>query len=489
MTDIAIRVSNLSKCYQMYDAPRDRLKQFVIPKLCRAIPALKSFFPTPHSPLPTDQSNSTPHSPLPTSQLSLPIYYKDFWALKDVSFEIKKGETFGIIGRNGSGKSTLLQMICGTLTPTNGSVQTNGRIAALLELGSGFNAEFTGRENIYLNGTVIGLTAEEIEARLEDILAFADIGDFIDQPVKTYSSGMFVRLAFAIQVNVAPEILIVDEALSVGDFFFQQKCFARLRKMRENGLTLLFVSHDMGTVRDLCPSAIYLVKGKAAFMGASQEAIRTYLSEGVISAPVDTPPQSAAPEEPVIAPETLLEEAMQVALWRRDSDRLNNDHRLLAVVVRDENGDPVTAVRMGGKLIFQIFFHTIPDEEGHISLEIKNKYDQIISSSGSYFMKMMPLSTKSGSYGMFELKIDCVIEAGLYSFMVVFGVPTLINQGNVIESTDWLGPLEVKWKYDTEKAPFLGMFGLPVIGKFIECDQTSILTDPLAAQSSLNLQR
>ena len=446
--DIAIRVNNLSKCYQIYDTPRDRLKQFVVPQLCRAIPALHKFFPTPHSPLPTPQG--------------IPTFYKEFWALNDVSFEVKKGESFAIIGRNGSGKSTLLQMICGTLNPTGGSVQTNGRIAALLELGSGFNHDFTGRENIYLNGSVLGMTTEEIEARLEDILAFADIGDFIDQPVKTYSSGMFVRLAFAVQVNVDPEIFIVDEALSVGDFFFQQKCFARLRKMREDGLTLFFVSHDLGTVRDLCPNSIYLVNGKAAFVGDSQEAIRAYLSEGTISAPADTLPPPVASEKPAIAPETLLEDAMRVALWRRDSDSLNNDHRLLAVVVRDEKGNPVTVVRMGGKLTFQIYFRTKLDEKGHISLIIKNNYDQIVSSTGSYPIGLEPLSTKGSSYGAIEFDIDCMLEAGFYSIMVSIGKLSAPNQGDLLDQTGWLGPLLINWNYEFEKAPFMGMFGLPV---------------------------
>jgi lipopolysaccharide transport system ATP-binding protein len=431
MTDIAIRVQNLSKCHHIYDAPRDRLKQFVVPSLQRLV------------------------------RLAPRQYFHEFWALKDVSFEIKKGDAFGIIGRNGSGKSTLLQMICGTLNPTGGSIQTNGRIAALLELGSGFNPDFTGRENVYLNGSILGLTGKEIDARLDDILAFADIGDFIDQPVKTYSSGMFVRLAFAIQVNVDPEILIVDEALSVGDFFFQQKCFARLRKMREDGLTLLFVSHDMGTVRDLCPNSIYLIKGKAAFIGDSQEAIRTYLSEGTTSAPTETAALLVKPVED-IAPKILLEDAMQLALWRRNLDSLNNDNYLLAVVVRDEKGLPVTSIRMGSKLIIQVFFRTLSDEKGHVALVIKNKYDQIASSIGSYFMGMEPLSTKGGSYGVFEFEIDCMLEAGLYSIMVTFGNPSNPNQGELLDQTGWLGPLLIDWDYEFEKAPFLGMFGLPV---------------------------
>lgn len=218
--NIAIRVSNLSKCYQIYNAPRDRLKQFVLPRLHRL-------------------AGRAPKQ-----------YFREFWALRDVSFEIKKGETVGIIGRNGSGKSTLLQMICGTLNPTSGSIQTNGRIAALLELGSGFNPEFTGRENVYMNASVLGLRNEEIDTRFEDIVTFSDIGDFIEQPVKTYSSGMMVRLAFAVIAHVDAEILVVDEALAVGDAFFTQKCMRFLRNFMKTG-TILFVSHDTGAVVNL----------------------------------------------------------------------------------------------------------------------------------------------------------------------------------------------------------------------------------------------
>jgi lipopolysaccharide transport system ATP-binding protein len=248
MTDIAIRVQNLSKCYQIYDAPRDRLKQFVLPRLRGIV--------------------SKAHKQ----------YFREFWALKDVSFEIKKGETIGIIGRNGSGKSTLLQMICGTLNPTIGNIQTNGRIAALLELGSGFNPEFSGRENVYLNGTVLGLSKEEIDARFDDIASFADIGDFIEQPVKTYSSGMFVRLAFAIQANVDPEILIVDEALAVGDAYFVHRCMLRFNELQKSGTTILFVSHDANSVRNLCSRAIWLVDGCIREDGNSSKVVDAYLA-------------------------------------------------------------------------------------------------------------------------------------------------------------------------------------------------------------------
>jgi lipopolysaccharide transport system ATP-binding protein len=247
--DIAIRVAGLSKCYQIYDAPRDRLKQFILPRIRR-------FF------------RRKPKQ-----------YFREFWALKDVSFEVKKGETVAIIGRNGSGKSTLLQMICGTLNPTSGSIQTNGRIAALLELGSGFNPEFTGRENVYMNAAVLGLSQAEVDQRFEEITDFAGIGKFIDQPVKTYSSGMSVRLAFAISVCVDPDILVVDEALAVGDAAFQFKCLERLQSLTQSGTTLLFVSHDLSMVKNFCQSAIYLDSGSERAQGSPDEISELYLMD------------------------------------------------------------------------------------------------------------------------------------------------------------------------------------------------------------------
>ena len=226
-TELAINVSNLGKVYQIYDRPEDRLKFSIISRL-RGLAGL--------------QSKS---------------YYRKFWALRNVSLKVKKGETFGIIGCNGSGKSTLLQIICGTLPPTHGKVDISGRVAALLELGSGFNPEFTGRENVYLYASILGLTKEEINARYNDILLFADIGSFIDQPVKTYSSGMVVRLAFAVVAHVDADILVIDEALSVGDVFFTQKCMRFLRDFKKTK-TLIFVSHDTGAVLNLCDRAILL---------------------------------------------------------------------------------------------------------------------------------------------------------------------------------------------------------------------------------------
>ena len=230
--DIAIRVSHLSKCYEIYGSPRDRLKQFVLPRLLRVQgkPAQR--------------------------------YFREFWALRDVSFEVGKGETVGIIGRNGSGKSTLLQIICGTVSPTQGTVSTHGRVAALLELGAGFNTEFTGRENVLLTAAILGFPQENMQQRMAEVLSFSELGDFLDQPVKTYSSGMQARLAFSIAIHVDPEILIVDEALSVGDARFVAKCMRRIKQIQDRGATILFVSHDVGSVRTLCQRAIWLDSGK-----------------------------------------------------------------------------------------------------------------------------------------------------------------------------------------------------------------------------------
>jgi ABC-type polysaccharide/polyol phosphate transport system ATPase subunit len=206
-------------------------------------------------------------------------YHTDFWALSDVSFTVKKGTTFGVIGENGSGKSTLLQIIAGTLQATSGQVSLGGRVAALLELGAGFNPEFSGRENVFLNAAIMGLSTAEIEEKFPDIEQFAEIGEFINKPVKTYSSGMYVRLAFAVSIHVDPEILLVDESLSVGDVYFQQRCIRRLRQMKEGGKTILFVSHDMTAIKNLCETAVWLEHGKVREFGNPDEIVSHYLAE------------------------------------------------------------------------------------------------------------------------------------------------------------------------------------------------------------------
>lgn len=245
-SEVAIAVHGVSKRYELYDSPRDRLKQFVLPKLDSLVGKPRRDF------------------------------FREFWALRDISLEVKRGEAVGIVGRNGSGKSTLLQIITGVLTPTTGSVQTHGRIAALLELGSGFNVDYTGRENVYLNGALLGLSRDEVDAKFDDIAAFADIGVHLEQPVKTYSSGMLVRLAFAVQVQVQPDILIVDEALAVGDALFQKRCFQQIERLVSSGVSLLFVSHDQESVRTLTNRALLLQHGNAKSWGVSSEVILEY---------------------------------------------------------------------------------------------------------------------------------------------------------------------------------------------------------------------
>ncbi len=244
--DFSIRVEGLSKRYEIYSQPADRLKQMVLPRVQRAVRR---------------------HSR---------AYFHEFWALRDVTFDVHRGETVGIVGRNGSGKSTLLQMICGTLTPTLGSVAVKGRIAALLELGAGFNPEFTGKENVRLSGLLYGLSDDELRDRYDAILDFAEIGDFIDQPVKTYSSGMYVRLAFAVAINVSPDVLVIDEALSVGDEAFQRKCFARIDQIRDAGATVLFVSHAAQSVLQLCNRAVLMEHGRNLLVGRPKEVIAFY---------------------------------------------------------------------------------------------------------------------------------------------------------------------------------------------------------------------
>jgi ABC-type polysaccharide/polyol phosphate transport system ATPase subunit len=261
-SEIAITVENLSKCYQIYSQPRDRLKQFLLPRMQKLIGG-------------------------PTIQ-----FYQEFWALKDISFEVRKGESVGILGRNGSGKSTLLQAITGTLTPTSGSVITNGRISALLELGAGFNSEFSGRENVFLNLSLHGFNEEQIFRKFEEISEFADIGDFINQPVKTYSSGMYARLAFASAIHTDPEVLIVDEILAVGDAPFQQKCINRLYKMLDDGVSVLLVSHDAYQVRSICNRALLLDRGKQVLFDSADKAIDTYIGSITESFNQTNPPPS-----------------------------------------------------------------------------------------------------------------------------------------------------------------------------------------------------
>jgi len=426
MTGLAIAVRNVSKCYRVFDDQRSRLLHAVWPKHTRGM--------------------------------------QEVWALKDINIEIKRGESFAVIGRNGSGKSTLLEIITQTLTPTTGEVMVNGRVAALLELGSGFNPEYTGRENVFLNGLLLGLTRAEVAHRFDDIAAFADIGDVLDRQVKTYSSGMLVRLAFAVQIALEPDILIVDEALSVGDYFFQQKCFGRLRQMREDGLTLLFVSHDMGTVRDLCKQAIYLRKGVPVFTGEATSAIRHYFKEG------ETPADVSA-ESPTGTTTATVDSSLPIdlriiannAIWSRTP--ADND-RLLAVRINGEHELDIDHARLGSKIGVKVHYRSLNgDTATAVVFAIKNRYDQIIFVTNSKRVGVENCEAQGVPYAVFTFDIQLALEAGLYSLKVAISQPSGSNKGTELDTTGWFGPFRIDWNYETEPAPFLGMFGLPASGR------------------------
>lgn len=325
-----IQLEAISKCYRIFQNPQDRFKQALLDRFQSVL----------------GRKNASP-------------LYREHWALRDVSFELQPGEAVGILGRNGAGKSTLLQIIAGTLEPTSGSVKTTGRITALLELGSGFNPEFTGRENVFLNAQILGMSRDEALARFDDIASFADIGDFIDQPVKTYSSGMMMRLAFAVQTAVDPKVLIVDEALSVGDMFFQAKCMARINKLVDAGVALLFVSHDIGAVRQLCRRAVLLDGGEVRVIGSAAAVADEYVqlqlqdrnksargqvgqgeSQPVADAPIDVPSVDALIDTETYIPDLAFgQDAFET---RAQFNRVGNGHAQVINVQMLRNGQHAT---------------------------------------------------------------------------------------------------------------------------------------------------
>jgi lipopolysaccharide transport system ATP-binding protein len=343
-SDIVLSVESVSKAYNIYEKPQDRLKQMLFRGRRK--------------------------------------YYNDFWALRDISFEVARGETVGIIGRNGSGKSTLLQIITGTVTPTSGRVTVHGRISPLLELGSGFNGEFTGRENVFLNAAVLGMSREQTEARYDEMAAFADIGEFIDSPVKHYSSGMFARLAFAVAVHVDPEILIVDEILAVGDAAFQRRCMQKFYEIRDGGCTILFVSHDRYQVNTVCQRALYLEKGKQVLFGPARRVVDRYAidteeamarSQAAVKAAAQARAQEArgeAPVEPRPSSTLALVNAQQSGLpgdAAPSSAELPPAHepeslfRITSVDLLDSNGNPVELVKCGADLRLVMEFEALSD--------------------------------------------------------------------------------------------------------------------------------
>lgn len=411
-SEIAIKVENLSKLYQIYDAPRDRLKQFILPYIQQAVG-------------------------WPPKQ-----YYKEFWALRDVSFEVKKGESVGILGRNGSGKSTLLQIICGTLSPTYGSVTTRGRIAALLELGSGFNPEFSGRENVYMNGALLGLSTEQIDDRFDAIAAFADIGDFIEQPVKTYSSGMLIRLAFAVQVQVEPDILVVDEALAVGDALFQKRCFQRIEQLISGGTTLLFVSHDQESVRTLTNRALLLKQGRALAWGVTSEVVLEYRrqlhnDESAYFANIvkHFPTKSAdistsLAQSDVSSNDKREEEITSASSISLRSDKFsfgNGEVRIIKVEILNGVNEECSVFYPGDRLSIRVTSQSfVAIDKLNVAIRIRNKEGVKIYSWGTlnqdienrFFQTKQPLfwhrTFSPGEQFVVELSCDCRLGVNLY---------------------------------------------------------------------------
>jgi lipopolysaccharide transport system ATP-binding protein len=366
--DVVIDVRNLSKRYEIYDFPRDRLKQLVLPRLHRTASATLAT-------LGMARSSAAPR------------FFREFWALKEISFSVRRGETIGIIGRNGSGKSTLLQILAGTLAQTGGQFEVKGRTAALLELGSGFNPEFTGRENVFLNGRILGLSLKEIESRYDQIVEFADIEGFIDQPVKTYSSGMFVRLAFAVQAHIDASVIIVDEALAVGDVFFRQKCYAHLERLRNSGVAILLVSHSMPDIEQYCERAMLLDHGVMRFIGRSSDATKHYyllhqtsnLAHAAQPAAPATPvgdDQRVAPNVPLPSAFTDMREKPQIS---------NGQARCRAWALCNESGYPSNTFRQGDVGVFYCEYEIIePIQVPVFGVVIANERGVIVHGKNSW---------------------------------------------------------------------------------------------------------
>ncbi|MCP2727767.1 ABC transporter ATP-binding protein [Limnofasciculus baicalensis] len=375
MSEIAVSLKNVSKCFKRYPHPADRLKELFFPGKSRA---------------------------------------EEFWALRDINLEVLKGQTLGIVGQNGSGKSTLLQIIAGTLTPTTGDVWVNGRVSALLELGSGFNPEFTGRQNVFFNGQILGLSQSEIEYKFDDIAKFADIGDFIDQPVKTYSSGMFVRLAFAVVANTDPKILVVDEALAVGDAKFQARCMKRIRELKEQGVTILFVSHDSSSVKMLCQRAVLLNKGKMLTDGDPKDVVNRYIA--LLSS--DTSTTETENINPIPVKSDLIE---NVNHQKKDIHRHGNKFIVINSVKITDSDNIEIAGKIETGSIFNIVINLEAKEEISdlvIGISIRNLMGVVIYGANTHLMNIKLPILNIGQEMSVSFEIPCSLNRGVYTVTV-----------------------------------------------------------------------
>ena len=386
--DVVIQVDHVSKFYKLYDRPVDRLKESLNPWGRK--------------------------------------YHKDFAALRDVSFEVRAGETVGILGKNGSGKSTLLKIITGIVTPSAGSVQVSGKVAALLELGAGFNPEFTGIENIYMNGTVMGFSRPEIEARLDDIVSFADIGEFIYQPVKMYSSGMFARLAFSVNANVNPDILIVDEALAVGDMFFQAKCVDKMKRMLDDGVTILFVSHDTGAVKSLCRRGLLLNQGTLVLDGRADLAVEQYFQVKVQSEQAVVKPREAElPPAPFAVRGADVFGDNQEFRQRAAYQRLQNGKaELFNVQLLDENGAELVQVEYNQLVTLRLAIAVHEDiaELGY-GYHLRSSTGVDVVYADSFLEDRMLRSLKKGERFVVDWKFRLRLMQGVYNVVCVLSIP------------------------------------------------------------------
>ena len=441
--DVIISVQNLSKAYRIWTTPSARLRSPFLSTLASPFPRSTAL----HRSL----SNRAARG------------YRDFRALDNVSFEIRRGESTGIIGRNGSGKSTLLQLIAGTLTPTSGSIQVNGRVSALLELGSGFNPEFTGRENVFLNGAIYGLTHSEMAKRFDEVAAFADIGDFIEQPVKTYSSGMMMRLAFAVAVSVQPDILIVDEALSVGDVFFTQKCFQRIREIVHRGATLIFVSHDTGSVQNLCDRGLLLSQGKLVHDGAPEECVSRYFNLHQPAATTTTGP-IAAGQHAAIAPDlraALLASNILPSAKSRHGDR---KLELVAATVIDGHGAATWDFELLHRATVRVLFKAhAAIARPSVGLQLHDRMSNLIFAAGNSQLRFPLPALAAHEEIMLDFRLTLTAQPGLYTLSLDAAEQDVNdpNIGHFHDRASGLGPLSVAC-HTPGVMPFYGMAQLPL---------------------------